>query len=121
MVKEINKTTTLTGASGTKYVFSLWTFDDFNDVKGSFKGAGLYLFTRRYKLNDAFRHTYLYVGETGDYSTRFNNHHKEESIRNNNGNCVGFLSMPNSTEEDRKTIENDLLASYNLPCNSINN
>ena len=40
MVEELNKVTTLEGISGKKYVFSLWTFEDFDDVKSTFTGGG---------------------------------------------------------------------------------
>lgn len=121
MVKELNKTTTLTGSSGTEYTFHLWSFDDFNDIKGSFRGCGLYLFTKRYLTEGVYRHKYLYIGETGDYSTRYDNHHKEKDLREFDSNCIGFLSMQNSSEDERKEIEKDILSAYNLPCNTANN
>lgn len=121
MVRELNKTTTLTGTSNKQYRFELWGFDDFDDVKNTFTGGGLYLFTNRYKDGDVYRHSYLYLGETGDYYTRYNSHHKEFCIRDNNANCIGFYSMPNATEEERKTAENDILSNYNFPCNVDNN
>lgn len=121
MVKELNKTTNLTTNTGTVYKFRLWLFDDFDDIKQTFKGSGLYLFTKRYKANTGYRHKYLYLGETGDFYTRYDNHHKEEDIKNNDANCIGFYSMPNSTEEERLKTEKELLNSYDFTCNDINN
>lgn len=50
MVKDINKTTNIKARSGKEYEFQLYSFDDFNDLKGFFdEDPVLYLFTRRYK------------------------------------------------------------------------
>ena len=119
MVYELGKTTKLTGVSGKEYLFNLWTFDDFDDVKQTFRGCGLYLFTNRHLDGGKYRHTYIYIGQTGDFYTRYNNHHKENCLRNQEVNCIGFFSMPNSVEEDRKTVENDILSKYDFPCNTI--
>ena len=120
MVHELGKVTTLEGKTGKKYQFSLWSFDDFDDLKNTFTGGGLYIFTNRHKDTDKYRHLYLYLGETGDYYTRYNSHHKELCIRKCNSNCIGFYSMPNATEEERITVEEDILSNYNFPCNSNN-
>lgn len=121
MVIELGKITTLEGKSGKKYEFSLWSFEDFDDVKSTFTGEGLYLFTNRHLSEGEYKHSYIYLGETGDYYTRYDGHHKEESIKKHEANCIGFYSMPNSTEEDRKKKEDDLLENYNFPCNTVNN
>ena len=121
MVTELDKYTTLTGKSGTKYDFSLWTFDDFDDIKGTFTGEGLYLFTRRFRIDEGYKHEYIYLGETEDYYERYDNHHKEDCIKKHKSNCIGFYSMTNSSEEKRKAVEDDILAAYNFPCNDKNN
>lgn len=121
MVKELNKTTTLTGASEKYYKFNLWGFDDFDDVKGIFQGGGLYLFTKRELTDGVYLHTYLYLGKTTNYLTRFDNHHKEAEIRNLHSNCIGFYSMPNATEEEMEKAEKDILSNYEFPCNIISN
>lgn len=121
MVNELNKVTTLTGKSGTKYEFSLWTFDEFDDIKRTFTGEGLYLFTKRFATDDGFRHRYIYLGETEDYFTRYDSHHKEECIKYHESNCIGFYSMPNSLKEERTAVEDDLLEAYDFPCNDKNN
>lgn len=121
MVKNLGKVTTLTGKSGIKYEFKLWSFDVFDDVKRSFAGGGLYLFTKRFVKDGEYWHTYIYLGETSDYFTRFDGHHKEVEISDYESNCVGFYPMPNSSDIERKSAEEDLLNSYRFPCNSTNN
>ena len=121
MVKELSKTITLKGRSGEEYKFSLWSFEDFDDIKGTFTGAGLYLFTNRRLSDRGYKHTYIYLGETSDYYTRYNDYHKEECIKNHSSNCIGFYSMPNATEDERKIAEEDLLGNYSFPCNTANN
>lgn len=121
MVKELKKVTILEGNSGNKYQFSLWSFEEFDDIKGSFTGGGLYLFTKRYDDEGVFRHFYIYLGETENYFTRFDFHHKEQSIRLHDANCIGFYPMPNADEKECKAAEADLLANYDFPCNTVNN
>lgn len=121
MVEELNKITELRGKSGENYQFSLWLFEDFDDIKSTFTGGGLYLFTNRHSDQEIYKHSYIYLGETGDYFTRFDNHHKEQCIRLHNANCIGFYSMPDADEDTRKAAEDDLLDNYNFPCNNANN
>lgn len=121
MVKELYKTTALAGLSGNNYVFSLWSFDDFDDIKGMFRGEGLYLFTQRYRTGNVYRHRYIYLGESANFFSRFDNHHKESDIRAHFANCIGFYSMSNATEEERIKAEKDLLDNFNFPCNITNN
>ena len=121
MIKELNKTTTLIGKSRNEYEFSLFSFDDFDDVKKSFIGGGLYLFTYRYKIDEYYKHQYIYLGQTGDYNTCFDNHNKEFCIRLRKSNCIGFYSMSNITEQERKIAEKDLLDNYIFPCNTSDN
>lgn len=121
MVEELNKVTTLEGISGKKYTFSLWSFEIFDDVKSTFTGGGLYLFTRRHSVGGQYMHDYIYLGETEDYYVRFNGHHKEQSIMGYQANCIGFYPMPNVSQSARKEVEADLLGRYNFPCNEANN
>lgn len=121
MVRELNKITTLTGASNKQYRFELWSFDDFDDVKETFQGGGLYLFTKREMIDGTYRHTYLYLGKTSNYLIRYDNHHKETAIRNHESNCIGFYSMNFSSDEEMKEAEEDILSNYIFPCNDINN
>ena len=119
MVKELHKTTTLIGASNKQYRFNLWGFDNFDDIKGTFQGGGLYLFTKREMVDGEYKHTYLYLGMTSNYQTRYDNHHKEADIRNHKSNCIGFYPMSFSTEEEIEEAEKDILNNYDFPCNII--
>lgn len=121
MVKDINKTTTIKAKSGKEYEFQLYSFDDFNDLKGFFdEDPALYLFTRRYKKEDKYFHDYIYLGETCNLNSRFNDHHKENCIRKNNANCIGIYRFE-GTEIVRKGSETDLLEAKKFPCNEANN
>lgn len=119
MVTNINKTTTVKGLSGKEYKFVLYTFDTFSDVQTNLwlSEPALYLFTHREYSNGAYYHTYLYLGETGDLSQRFANHHKEEELKQRQTNCIGiYLDVPQN-EADRKQVEKDILSAYKFPCN----
>lgn len=124
MVNNIGKTTTIKGESGKEYRFSLFTFGSFEDVKTQTwrQIPALYLFTRRELSNGAYYHTYLYLGETGDLSQRFKNHHKEAELIQNGTNCIGlyYQNVPQN-EADRKLLEKDILSAYKFPCNDQNN
>lgn len=121
MVIELNKTTTLKSSTGKEYVFQLYSFDDFNDLKGFFdEDPALYLFTRRYIDGGTYHHVYIYLGETCNLNSRFNDHHKEKCIRRNNANCIGVYRF-GGTEKVRKDSENDLLDANRFPCNEANN
>lgn len=95
MVKNINKTTTLKAANGKEYVFDFYSFDAFSDLKGFFdEDPALYLFTRRYKKGDSYTHDLIYLGETCNLNSRFNDHHKEDCIKKNKANCIGIYRFP---------------------------
>lgn len=112
---------TLTGRSGKQYMFSLFSLQSFNDLKDAFKPlAALYVFTKRNPNIQGFTHNLIYLGETGDLSTRYNNHHKEQCITSHGANCIGIFVF-NGTEMQRKSAEEDILANYDFPCNEINN
>ena len=121
MLRKTDKTVTLVGASGREYVFKLFTFDDFNDVKGAFESkAALYVFGQ---LNeDQTKFTRVYLGETDDLKARFDNHHKEDCIRYHGANCIGICDEEEFKDEaKRKAAEKDLLDVMNFPCNDKNN
>ena len=66
-------TLNLKGSSGSLYAFTVYPITQkFNAV------GGVYLFTKEHPTN---YHTYVYLGITGDLSTRFDNHHKEKEIK----------------------------------------
>jgi len=108
---------TLNGISGKEYIFDLYVFDDFSELRNAFLARpGLYLFTRRRATSEGFTHDLVYLGETKNLSNRFDNHHKEAEIKAHYANCIGIHAAP-TDEEQRKQIETDILASYDFPCN----
>ena len=102
---------TFTGKSTTEYIFTIYSFD------ASFKAVGaVYFITNRHKdNNDGHSHTTIYVGETEDLSTRFDNHHKQVCFNKYNANCICTLAI--GSESRRLKIEKDLIDNYNPPCN----
>lgn len=122
MLSNTNRTIDLIGLSGYTYRFSLYSFDSFIDLKDAFKTnfSALYLFTRRSFGNENNSHDLVYLGETGDLSTRFESHHKEFCITRHGANCIGIYAA-SENERQRLAEENDLLANYDFPCNDINN
>lgn len=121
MLQNLDRTTSLIGESGRKYTFALYSFDSFDDLKGLKKMSALYLFTRRKFVDGSYYHDYLYFGETGDLSTRYNNHHKEKELVKEKSNCIGFYTSAPDDEDARKKIEEDVLAANNFPLNTANN
>ncbi len=118
MLQGTNSTLKLTGMSGREYLFSLYTFDSFNDLKNAFKPlSAVYVFTKRsYETND-FCHDLIYLGETSNLANRYDQHHKESSIVSHGANCIGLYVFSGS-DETRLQIEKDLLDAYDFPCNS---
>lgn len=105
-MKNLNKVTILKGKSGKKYTFSLFSFDNFEELSDELneeKGA-LYLFTKRNLKNGKYVHDYIYLGETSDISTRYGNHHKRRCIISHGSNCIGFF-FSDKDEEERKAMK----------------
>ena len=119
MVKKLNKTFPIIGVSGKKYIFdNMYTFDDFDTLKNAFKAVeAVYIFTVRLLNGDEYTHELVYCGETGNLSTRFDNHHAEYCIKRNNANCISIMTI--NGEELRKQIEADILKGNTFPCNTI--
>jgi len=101
---------TLTGKSGTNYTFQMFPLDT------QFKALGaVYVITKRTQGSNGGTHSLIYIGQTGDLSTRFDDHHKEDCFKRHGANCIGVLL--NESEDRRLEIEMDLLAAYHWPCN----
>lgn len=102
---------TLKGKSGQTYEFECWPMDQ------SFNAVGaVYAVTRRYQDdNGNWKHKVLYVGETGDLSTRFDDHHKADCFANNKANRI--CTHLEDDEDSRLAIEDDLIKQYDPPCN----
>ena len=122
MVEDLNTTITIKGMSGTNYIFNVYGFTRFSDLADAFKSIpALYAFTRRFPNGiNTYTHDLVYVGETGDLSTRFHNHHKQECIVRSNANCICIHSF-HGTQTERQAAETDILNAFDLPCNIKNN
>ena len=99
------------GQSGTAYSF------DFYPMGTTFRTLGaVYIVTKRVKKPDGGgSHTYLYVGETGHLSTRFDDHDKQDCFDKRGANCIGVHL--DSTKQSRLDKEDDLLLGKGWPCN----
>lgn len=101
----------LKGKSGETYSFNVWPMDQqFNAV------GAVYAITKRHAdSKGGHSHTVIYVGETSDLSTRFENHHKADCFNQHESNCI--CTHQDDDEESRLAKENDLLKQHNPPCN----
>ena len=104
-------TITLTGALGIKYTFNVYPYG----TKFKAIGAVYYISKRIEKADGTGAHEKIYIGETGDLSERFDNHHKEPCFKMYNANCISIYQE--SDEEKRLIIEKDLIDARNPPCN----
>ena len=104
MTKET--TVTLKGASGRSYDFDVFPWGT------SFNAVGaVYTVLKRNTSN----FTILYIGQTGDLSDRFDNHHKQSCFDRNGKTHIGIHLE--SSESRRFDIETDLVRNYSLVCN----
>jgi len=93
---------TATGASGTTHTFTIYPLGtEFTS------GAGVYLILKQ--------NVVLYVGQTGDFSQRFDDHHKEDAWTRAGADRMAVLGV--GIEKERLRIEADLIASHNPACN----
>jgi hypothetical protein len=99
------------GKSGREYSFEVYPAGTgFNQV------GAVYVVTKRTRKSDgSATHEFLYVGETGDLSTRFEAHHKQECFDERGANCI--CVHLDSNEQSRLTKESDLLEGHHWPCN----
>jgi hypothetical protein len=105
MVKQAS--VTLTGVSGRSYNFEVFPWGtQFNRV-----GAVYTVLRRRPEGN----YDILYIGETGDLSERFDDHHKQACFNRNGKTHLGV--RPEPSESGRLAIETDLVRNYKTPCN----
>jgi len=102
---------TFKGASGKDYVFNEYKLGT------DFKAIGaVYIFARKVtKQDNSVVYPVVYVGETGNLSERFTDHHKAECIRFNGAECISILAQED--EKIRLAIEEDLIDNYDPPCN----
>jgi len=104
-------TITLKGQSGAEYKFNVYDWGtNFDDI------GAVYYISNRYKDNvGAWTHTKIYIGQTGDLSERFDNHHKAECFEDHNANAISVHKEEN--ENSRLILEEDLIEALNPPCN----
>jgi hypothetical protein len=103
-------TATWTGQSGENYSFTVYP------INTRFRAVGaVYIFSKRTISNGSATHRFIYIGETGDLSTRFDNHHKANCIAKNEANCIS-IHLEDS-DDRRLEIETDLCRLHDTPCN----
>ena len=97
------------GASGTKYLY--WI----RPIGTTFNNAepGNYVFA---KETPPGTYTPIYVGETGDLSERFDNHHKMPCIKLNGATHI-TVHKGDTSVDVRRAEEQDLKDKYNPVCN----
>ena len=104
-------TLTLTGQSGNKYKFTVYSwgtgFQSF--------GAIYYISKRTEKPDGTGTHSEIYIGQTGDMSERFDNHHKASCFRQHGVNAISAHGDENENSRLRK--EEDLIDALHPPCN----
>jgi hypothetical protein len=105
-------TVNLKGKSGNSYEFEIYPIDQpFNPV-----GAVYAIFKYEPRPGTAtawYRH--IYVGETGDLSTRFSSHHKQNCFDEHGADRIGV--HVDSSEKSRKSKEADIRNAGHWPCN----
>lgn len=95
------------GKSGKTYKYEIYP------INTTFKAeAGNYIFAKETQSN---QWTPIYIGETEDLSTRFDNHHKMDCIERQKATHIH--AHLNSDKDARLTEEADLIAKWNPPCN----
>lgn len=116
MMNDLKNQFTINGISDKKYTFDMYTFDNFDDLKDAFNAiSAVYIFTKRAWNGEKYVHTLIYCGETGNLSTRFDDHHAEACINSRNANCISIMVVNGETQ--RKQIETDILEGNYFPCN----
>lgn len=97
---------TVTGQSGRTYDFEVYAWGtSFNPV------GGVYLVLKKQTAN----YSILYIGQAGDLSERFDNHHQVQCF-NRNGKTHIAVHLEGS-EQKRLAIETDLIRNYKTVCN----
>ncbi|OGQ97556.1 MAG: hypothetical protein A2521_10230 [Deltaproteobacteria bacterium RIFOXYD12_FULL_57_12] len=100
---------TVIGSSGQKYEFAVFRWGQaFNPV------GGVYLVLRK-RIGIISTHDILYIGQTGDLSERFDDHHKQGCFDRNARTHIGV--RVENLEAARLAIERDRLGNYKTACN----
>lgn len=97
----------LRGKSGNKYDFDVYRWGtEFKPLGGVYAVL---------KERSDGRFDVIYIGQTGDLSERFDDHHKAGCFSRHNKTHIGVHLC--SSEQRRLVIERDLIANYQPPCN----
>ena len=98
------------GQSGASYPTTAYRLDQqFNPV------GAVYIITKQYAQSGVTYFKPLYIGVTGDLSTRFDDHHKEDCFIKNGANSICIHRDEN--EKSRFAKETDLIQHWNPTCN----
>ncbi len=96
------------GKSGKTYAYLVYEFGT------TFKQSpGNYIFAKETEPNAL---TPIYIGQTGDLSERFDNHHKMPCIRREGATYI-CVHASSENEETRQAEESDLIEQWNPVCN----
>ncbi len=102
---------TLTGTSGQTYEFAVYPLDSkFVPV-----GVVYYISERTMTESDKGSHTSLYIGQSGDISTCFEEHHQQDCFTAIGANSIGL--HVDSSEQSRREKVRDLVNALQPPCN----
>jgi hypothetical protein len=98
---------TVRGKSGVTHEFEVYRWGTtFYPV------GGLYLVLKKQPTG---KYDLLYVGQTGDLSERFDNHHKQTSFDRHGKSHIAVKGE--GAEKNRLSIESDLIQNYQPVCN----
>jgi hypothetical protein len=96
------------GKSGKEYRY--WIYE----IGTTFsKNPGNYIFAKEVKLDEW---SPVYIGQTGDISERFDNHHKMPCIKRRGGTHI-HKHMSSQDEDTRLAEEKDLALRWHPSCN----
>ena len=102
------KTCTWTGISGKQYEYGIYPIGtSFVAKPGNYVHA---------KVSGLGRWSAVYIGETEDLSTRFENHHAAHCIARNGATHI-HVHLSSADRQVRLNEETDLRRSHNTPCN----
>ena len=114
MITSLDTTITIKGMSGSNYIFNVYGFKSYSDLINTFTNTpALFAFTKRYSNGHAFEHDLIYVGETKDLSTSFNQSHNYNRFLRNDANCICIHSFYGSASE-RTAAETDIINACGL-------
>ncbi|WP_025771260.1 hypothetical protein [Thioalkalivibrio sp. HK1] len=101
------------GASGQEYLYSVHSVNDHRIGKTFDNVPGNYIFAKKTYPSGEF--SPIYIGQSGNLSERFEDHHKNSCIRRRGATHI-FVHR-NDDENVRLAEEKDLLDNSNPPCN----